>query len=604
MKKLALALLLVLAPTVAHATCTGVFQPNTICGNNSASPKPPFEISASGNITGPGTSVVGDLALWNNLTGSSLKDQAPGALTLTNDTNITGTLGGAAATSLVNAASITFGWSGTLAAARLNSNVVQSIVNDTNVTGSIAAQALTLGWTGTLAAGRLNSNVVQAFTNDTNVTASITAQNATLGWTGTLAVARGGTGAGTQGAAAINLFPTPVNTGDVVYWNGSAWTTLAGNTSGTQVFTENSSGQPAWTTVAGTGTVTSITQGPGLTFSSTPCTSSCTITNANLPAPQGRLTLTANTPVMTATAAAQTTLRYDCYTGSRVPYFDGTNDQIDTIAACEVTDTMISAASAGQVVSGNVYDVWWAHGGTQRICLAMSAGAGGAGGWASDTGGTNTHRGTGYTQLDRVTRPYITNTNSITHCFNSSVDYGPIPSNQATYLGTVYASANGQISYIFGAAASGGTAGLLGVWNMYNRRNICTTVTDTGTSYPYAASTVRQARASAGNQIQFVLGVIEDGLNWTYAQRGATSNVLNSFYQFGVGFDTTTVFSLVQSTVQTPAAAQMTSGSNNSGVWNGIQGLHTLSANESGDGTNNSTLDNASTNALSACLQM
>ncbi len=82
---------------------------------------------------------------------SSLNGQA---LTRINDTNVTLTLGGAATTALLSPASITVGWSGTLAAARLNSNVVQSITNDTNVTGSISAQNLTLGWIGQLAVGR------------------------------------------------------------------------------------------------------------------------------------------------------------------------------------------------------------------------------------------------------------------------------------------------------------------------------------------------------------------------------------------------------------------------------------------------------------------
>jgi hypothetical protein len=77
-----------------------------------------------------------------------------------------------------------------LTTAFMPSAVPTSVVNDTNVTGSIAANALTLGWTGTLAAGRLNANVVQAITNDTNITGSITAQNLTLGWTGTLAKGR------------------------------------------------------------------------------------------------------------------------------------------------------------------------------------------------------------------------------------------------------------------------------------------------------------------------------------------------------------------------------------------------------------------------------
>lgn len=76
------------------------------------------------------------------------------ALTKGDDTNVTLTLGGAATTGLLRATSITVGWTGTLAAARLNSNVVQSVANDTNVTGSIAAQAMTLGWTGELAVAR------------------------------------------------------------------------------------------------------------------------------------------------------------------------------------------------------------------------------------------------------------------------------------------------------------------------------------------------------------------------------------------------------------------------------------------------------------------
>lgn len=114
----------------------------------------------------------------------------PGALTATGDTNVTITLGGTPATALLQASSITIGWTGTLAASRLNSNVVQSVINDTNITGSIATQTLTLGWSGTLAAGRLNSNVVQAVVNDTNIQGTISAQTLTFAWSGTLAAAR------------------------------------------------------------------------------------------------------------------------------------------------------------------------------------------------------------------------------------------------------------------------------------------------------------------------------------------------------------------------------------------------------------------------------
>lgn len=166
-------------------------------------------------------------------------------------------------------------------------------VSDTNITATLSGTpatallqpvAITLGWSGTLAAGRLNANVVQAITNDTNVTGSIATQNLTLGWAGTLAVTRGGTGASTKSAAASNILPTPANAGDVVYWNGTAWVTVAGNTVGTKVLQETSTGVPSWV-AAGTGTVTSVTCGTGLsggtfTTSGTCATSLSTLTNS------------------------------------------------------------------------------------------------------------------------------------------------------------------------------------------------------------------------------------------------------------------------------------------------------------------------------------
>lgn len=89
-------------------------------------------------------------------------------------------------------------------------------------------------------------------------------------------VTNGGTGAASAAAAFGNLAPTPTRAGDILYWNGSAWVTLAGNNSGTQFLQENASGVPSWATVAGSGTVTSvaIAGAGGLTTSGT-----CTITS-------------------------------------------------------------------------------------------------------------------------------------------------------------------------------------------------------------------------------------------------------------------------------------------------------------------------------------
>jgi hypothetical protein len=114
------------------------------------------------------------------------------ALTKTNDTNVTLTLGGSPTTALVNAASITAGWTGQLAASRGGTGVSSlgdlTKADDTNVT-------LTLGGTPT---GAL-----------------ITSASITAGWTGTLAASRGGLGMST------------VTDDTVAVANGTTWQSKA-----------------------------------------------------------------------------------------------------------------------------------------------------------------------------------------------------------------------------------------------------------------------------------------------------------------------------------------------------------------------------------------
>lgn len=72
MKKLLLALALLLASSVAFAQCNGVFPANTVCGNLTGSPAPPSAVTFGGTITGPGTTVVGNIVTWANITGTQL----------------------------------------------------------------------------------------------------------------------------------------------------------------------------------------------------------------------------------------------------------------------------------------------------------------------------------------------------------------------------------------------------------------------------------------------------------------------------------------------------------------------------------------------------
>lgn len=110
------------------------------------------------------------------------------------------------------------------------------------------------------------------------------------------------------------ISPTPTRAGDIVYWNGSTWVTLAGNNSGTLTLQENASGVPSWASVAGTGTVTNavIAAGAGVSVTGT-----CTITTTGtctVAAPQYVLlnTLTASSSA-TLSDTTSLTATYSSY---------------------------------------------------------------------------------------------------------------------------------------------------------------------------------------------------------------------------------------------------------------------------------------------------
>jgi fibronectin-binding autotransporter adhesin len=63
----------------------------------------------------------------------------------------------------------------------------------------------------------------------------------------------------TTGTAANLAGCTPSTAGSLCYWNGSAWTLLAGNASGTQYLQQTSSGVPSWTTPTLTPTFSALT---------------------------------------------------------------------------------------------------------------------------------------------------------------------------------------------------------------------------------------------------------------------------------------------------------------------------------------------------------
>lgn len=301
-----------------------------------------------------------------------------------------------------------------------------------------------------------------------------------------------------------------------------------------------------------------------------------------LTTPQGRLTLATATPVMTATVSAATTAFYTpSGAGDRVPIFDGTNWQTMPCAELSNVSTASSVGSAGPAAVGasKINDLFvWNNAGTLTLTRGPD--------WTN-----NTTRALTLTRQNGI----LLNTSAITN--------GPAAL-RGTFVGTIASNAGSTWDYIFGASASGGTAGSFQVWNAYNRVNTTTKVTDSGVAYTYTLATIRQARASAGNQVSFVLGLQEDGAFASYSTAEGTVAAVGGTVHLGLGLDSTSTFSLPERIAEDLiAGAGLVSGGSSSGLFVVPIGVHTISGNEASDASNANTFDVSSTNALTVMIR-
>lgn len=239
--------------------------------------------------------------------------------------------------------------------------------------------------------------------------------------------------------------------------------------------------------------------------------------------PGGRLTLTTATPVLTSTVLGATSILYSPYTSQFVPIYNGTAMVMTDIGG-ELTNILANSATgkAGPAAAANNsnYDLFvWNDAGTPRLTRGPL--------WTSDTArGT----GAGTTELVRVKGVWL-NANDITN--------GPL-AQRGTYVGTVRTNGAATVDYQFGALGANGTAGIIGVWNAYNRVNISMFVQDSTDSWAYSTPTIRAANASNTMRVSFISGLAEDGISAQYSAAASHSTTsATSIATSGVGYDST-----------------------------------------------------------------
>ncbi len=300
--------------------------------------------------------------------------------------------------------------------------------------------------------------------------------------------------------------------------NGGNGTTTPSISAGTCI---SLSGTWGSYTISGTcvGTLAGLTVGAGIYTNNTAPTPSVILAARRT---DGRLTNLSGAPVQTSSTAGATSIYYAPYIGNLVSIYNGTNLQAYQFTSSASDSVGLTLALGSNWAANSAFDVFVTLvTGSPTLCTVP---------WTNTT-----TRATALAKYDGL----WTN-GALATCRYSNAATTSMAANQGTYLGSFYTNGStGTVDWKLGSSASGGGAASLGVWNYYNRVTVTATVTDSETRYTYASSTYRQAGGSAGNQVAFMVGVIEDSFHAIYLNAIATASTLNTQAVVGLTLNAT-----------------------------------------------------------------
>lgn len=314
------------------------------------------------------------------------------------------------------------------------------------------------------------------------------------------------------------------------YFTAESYKTTIKNSAGTTIGTPQDDIDPG--VPLGTGVLAVANGGTGASTAATARTNLDVPSNAELAAisalvsalggainpPGGRLTLTTAVPVLTSDVTAATTVYYTPYIHGNAHLYNGTSWAVHTFT--ELSQTLADSTKSPAATSAdNNYDMFlWDDTGTKR-CTRGPA-------WTTATDRSSS----AHTSQNGVR----VNTNAITN--------GP-GALKGLYVGTIRTNASNQVAFMPAtAAAAGGGACQLYVWNMYNRVDVGAVSKDSTDSWIYTTATIRSANNNNNNRISVVAGLNEDYASSRYSVR-VSSDTVGTDMLVGVGLDSTTALS-------------------------------------------------------------
>lgn len=265
-----------------------------------------------------------------------------------------------------------------------------------------------------------------------------------------------------------------------------------------------------------------------------------------LSAPQGRLTLTSGTPVMSSSVAGASVVYYSPYIGNQIPVYDGTKLVMTEFP--EMSQSVSDTTRSPSAMTGSkIYDFFtWRDPSTGNTILGhgpdwsvgVVAGSNALG--SSARGG-----GVGSTELIWVDGiPYN----------RYAIVNGPA-AGMGRYEGSVRTNGLGTIDFIFGGAANGGLGAVLNVYNAYNQEEFNVLIVNQAASYALAGGTAwRVAGNSAGMVAYFLYGLAGRNADVSYSDVMTTASVAGAFGTIGYYLNAGTGTPQMSVLHQTPAA--------------------------------------------------